>query len=115
MLLVWSWPPPFFAPKGVDRPWILAFTTSALRGRLAVGTYSNLSAPPGIRLHSKQERWLGCVYWCDLSKPDLVSPCGPDAGFDLLTTKLEGTDGQKTRDRGESYQYHKERSQGRTR
>ena len=46
MLLVWSWPPPFFAPKGVDRPWTLAFTASALRGRLAVGTYSNLSAPP---------------------------------------------------------------------
>ena len=50
MLLVWSWLPPFFAPKGVDRPWILAFTASALRGRLAVGTYSNLSAPPGVLL-----------------------------------------------------------------
>ena len=31
MLLVWSWPPPIFAPK------MLPFTTSALCSRLAVG------------------------------------------------------------------------------
>ena len=44
--LVWSWPHPLFAFKGVDHPYILAFTASASRGRLAVGSHLVPECPP---------------------------------------------------------------------
>ena len=52
IFLVWSWPPPFFALKWVDHPYILAFTASALRGRLAVSSHSVPECPPGKMLYT---------------------------------------------------------------